>query len=90
MAKNGYAGLILHVDLTSRRWETRPTSDFAALFPGGRALALKLYWDEVPVSAAAGDPANRLIIALGPMAGVDACHGTEGDDETVCRITRRG
>ena len=76
MAINGYAGLILQVDLTSRRWETRPTSDLAVLFPGGRALALKLYWDEVPASAAADDPANRLIIALGPMAGVHSIGGS--------------
>ncbi len=46
----GYAGKILRVDLSSRKITTVPTSEYAERFLGGRGIAAKIYWDEVPGS----------------------------------------
>jgi len=72
MTSYGFAGSILRVDLSTGRTSTQPTADYAGRFLGGRGLAAKIYWDEIPPSAGALDPENLLILALGPMAGVPA------------------
>ncbi len=69
MAEYGWVGKILMVDLTSRVVTTEPTSKYVPKFIGGRALAAKLYWDEVPPDCGALDPENRLIFATGPASG---------------------
>jgi aldehyde:ferredoxin oxidoreductase len=69
-ALSGYAGTILKVDLSSRRITRMPTSDYADLFLGGRGIAAKVYWDEVPPQIAASDPESRLIFMTGPLCGV--------------------
>jgi aldehyde:ferredoxin oxidoreductase len=66
----GYAGKILKVDLSSGSITHMPTSDYAELFLGGRGIAAKIYWDEVPPKIAASDPENRLIFMTGPLCGV--------------------
>lgn len=68
--RNGYARKILKVDLSSGRFTTVPTSDYADLFLGGRGIAAKIYWDEVPPKANALDPENRLIFMTGPLCGI--------------------
>jgi aldehyde:ferredoxin oxidoreductase len=65
----GWVGKILFVDLTSGTIEIRSTTDYVPKFMGGRALAAKLYWDEVPPDCGALDPENRLIFASGPAGG---------------------
>ncbi|MFC1870482.1 aldehyde ferredoxin oxidoreductase N-terminal domain-containing protein [Chloroflexota bacterium] len=65
----GWVGKILKVDLTSGAIKTVPTSNYVPKFIGGRALAAKLYWDEVPPDCGAFDPENRLIFASGPASG---------------------
>ncbi len=70
MTHNGYAGAILRVNLSSGAVTTSPTAEYADRFLGGRGLAAKIYWEEVPPETGALDPENRLIVALGPMAGV--------------------
>lgn len=64
----GYSGKILKVDLSSRRSEAVPTSDYAD-FIGGRGIAVKVHWDEVPASTRAFDPENRLVFITGPLTG---------------------
>jgi len=66
----GYAGKILKVDLSSGSIIHMPTSDYADLFLGGRGIAAKIYWDEVPPKIDASDPENRLIFMTGPLCGV--------------------
>jgi len=66
----GYAGKILKVDLSSGKTATVPTSDYADLFIGGRGIAAKIYWDEVPPKSKALDPENRLILMTAPLCGV--------------------
>ena len=65
----GWVGKILVVDLSSGDISTLPTSDYVPQFIGGRALAAKLYWDEVPPDCGALDPENSLIFATGPAGG---------------------
>jgi aldehyde:ferredoxin oxidoreductase len=67
METYGCAGKTLRVDLSSRRTNELPTSDYADRFVGGRGIASKLYWDNVPPDAGALDPENALILATGPL-----------------------
>jgi aldehyde:ferredoxin oxidoreductase len=65
----GYAGQILKVNLSSREVKVTPTSHYTD-FLGGRGLAARIYWDDVPPDTGAFDPANALIFASGPLCGV--------------------
>jgi len=67
---NGYTGKILRVDLPSGSTSHMLTADYADLFLGGRGIAAKIYWDEVPPSVNAFDPENKLIFMTGPVCGV--------------------
>jgi len=53
-----------------------PTSNYTDRFVGGRGIAAKIYWDEVPPEIDAFDPENRLIIMTGPMAGYSGVAGS--------------
>jgi aldehyde:ferredoxin oxidoreductase len=70
MTTFGYAGTILRVDLSSRNTTELPTTDYGDGFLGGRGIAAKIYWDEVPPAVGALDPENRLVFATGPLAGL--------------------
>jgi aldehyde:ferredoxin oxidoreductase len=65
-----YAGKILSVDLSSGKIDTIETSHYAEKFIGGRGTATALHWDLTPADAGALDPENRLIISMGPLAGM--------------------
>ena len=72
----GYAGKILRVDLSSGSTAELSTLDYANKFLGGRGIAAKLYWDEVPPQAGAFDEENGLIFATGPLAGIPVLGGS--------------
>jgi aldehyde:ferredoxin oxidoreductase len=72
----GYAGRMLRVDLTAASTAEVSTSDYAGRFLGGRGIAAKIYWDEVSPEAQAFDEGNRLIFALGPLAGIPLLGGS--------------
>ena len=65
-----YAGNILRVNLSNGNVDKFPTEDYTPLFLGGRGLAAKIYWDEVPPGIDAFDPENRLLFVTGPITGV--------------------
>jgi len=65
-----YAGNILRVNLSTGHVDKVSTEDYAPLFLGGRGIAAKIYWDEVPPGIDAFDPENRLLFVTGPIAGV--------------------
>jgi len=67
--KGGYAGNILDVDLTARTITTRPTLPYVADYLGGRALAARIAWEQMPAGVDAFDPAALVIIATGPLTG---------------------
>ena len=50
----GYAGKVLRVDLSSGCVDALPATDYSD-FVGGRGIAAKLYWDEVPPETSAFD-----------------------------------
>ncbi len=76
MATLGYAGKILRVDLSSGSTAELSTLDYADKFLGGRGIAAKIYWDEVPPQAGAFDEENGLIFATGPLAGIPVLGGS--------------
>ena len=71
-----YAGEILRVDLSTGASERIDTEQYAERFLGGRGLAAAIYWKEVAPDTGALEPDNRLILALGPLAGVPAVGGS--------------
>ncbi|HEY87039.1 MAG TPA: hypothetical protein G4O06_03280 [Dehalococcoidia bacterium] len=80
-AEFGYAGKILKVDLSSASMSDIPTSDYADRFIGGRGIAAKIYWDEVPPGTKAFDPENRLMFMIGPLSGYP---GIAGSISQIC------
>ena len=82
MATFGYTGEILTLDLSSGSTAEISTLDYAGSFLGGRGIAAKIYWDEVPPAANAFDAENRLVFVTGPLAGVPGLNG--GSRWQVC------
>ncbi len=68
----GYAGKILRIDLSSRNITRIPTSRYSDKFLGGRGIAARIYWEEVPPEVKALNPENRLLIFNGPLAGFNS------------------
>lgn len=66
----------MRVDLSSGRTAEMPTLDYSERFLGGKGLATKIYWDEVPPGVSAFDPENRLIVATGPLCGIPVIGGS--------------
>lgn len=65
----GWVGKILRVNLTTGKTSTIPTSSYAPKFIGGRAMAAKIYWDEVSPTCGAFDPENKIIFMTGVAGG---------------------
>ena len=72
----GYAGRILRVNLTTGDIQKVPTEPYAEEYIGGRGIALKIHWDEVPAEIDAFDPENRLVFMTGPVCGVPGLAGS--------------
>ncbi len=81
MTHFGYAGKILRVNLSSGQITETPTSGYADRFLGGRGIAAKIYWDEVPPEVDAFHEENRLIIATGPLCTIPVIGGSRW---TIC------
>ena len=69
MSEFGYAGEILKINLPRGDTSILYTSDYADRFLGGRGIAAKVYWDEVPMESGAFNEDNCLICMTGPLAG---------------------
>jgi len=66
---HGWMGSILCVDLTSGQINHRQTLAYTGDYIGGRALAARVAWDDIPPGIDAYDPANRITVATGPLTG---------------------
>ncbi len=77
----GYAGQILFLDLSTGSVRKIPTENYSPLFLGGRGIAAKIYWDEVPPDISPFDPENSLIFITGPIT---AATGFCGSRWQVC------
>jgi len=66
----GYAGRILHVDLTSGKIWTEPLKEeLARKYIGGIGLGMRLYLDYSKPGVDPFSPENPLIVATGPLSG---------------------
>ncbi len=66
----GYTGCYLRVDLSSATIRKIPLPlEWAEMYLGGNGIGTKILWDEVPPEVGALSPANKLIIAPGPLSG---------------------
>lgn len=95
----GYTGDILMVDLSTRNINKLATAEYAEAWVGGRGIAARIYWDEVPPHIGAFDPENSLIFITGPLAGVAGLAGSRWqvcgrspatDPETFCHSNLGG
>jgi len=73
---SGYAGNILRVNLSTGEISKVPTEIYADKFLGGRGIASRIYWEEVPHEIDAFDPDNRLIFVTGPVCCVPGFAGS--------------
>jgi aldehyde:ferredoxin oxidoreductase len=69
----GWTGKILRVNLSNKTHLVETfNEDFAEKWLGGRGFALKILWDELEAGIDPLGPENKLIIALGPISGINA------------------
>ena len=65
----GWKGKLLDIDLGSGKVDVKDTIALSREYIGGRALAARIAWDEIPPAADAYDPENCVIITTGPLTG---------------------
>jgi aldehyde:ferredoxin oxidoreductase len=67
----GWAGTVLHVDLTDRKITKVSTTEYEPKkFIGGVGLNTKIFWDMGCPKIGALDPGNPLMISVGPLTGL--------------------
>ena len=71
-SRYGWCGKILKVDLSSEVITEIDTQPYADRFIGGRGIATRLYWENVPASTKAFDSENHLIFMTGPITATGA------------------
>jgi len=70
---NGWTGNWLRINLTTGIVKKESfTEEFAQTWIGGRGFALKILWDELKPGIDALGPENKLVVAVGPIAGIPA------------------
>jgi len=66
----GYAGKILHIDLTKKKSRTKNLKeDFCTKYVGGNGFAIRLLYDNTKPLIDPLGPENTLVFAVGPFAG---------------------
>ena len=66
----GYAGRILHIDLTTGKTYTEPLNeDYAKKYIGGIGLGMRLWLDHSKPGVDPFSPENPLILTTGPISG---------------------
>ena len=66
----GYAGRVLHVDLSSGKTHVEPLNeDYAKKYIGGIGLGIRMWLDYSKAGVDPLSPDNPLILAIGPIAG---------------------
>ncbi len=74
----GYAGTFLRINLSTGQIDKESLDmELAAKFIGGRGLASYILTQEVDPNVDALDPANKLIVATGPLSGSRAPTGVD-------------
>jgi len=66
-------GRLLRINLTTGKISVNEIDrDILVKFIGGRGLAVKILWDELPAGVDPLSPYNKLVIAGGPLSGIPA------------------
>lgn len=66
----GYAGRVLHVDLSSGKTHIEPLNeDYAKKYIGGIGLGIRMWLDHSKAGVDPFSPENPLILVTGPIAG---------------------
>lgn len=68
----GWSGQILRVDLSKKESSIENVDRYTKLFIGGRGINVKVVYDEVDPKIAPFDPANRILLGPGVLAGTPA------------------
>ena len=68
----GWTGRILRVDLSSGQITEQETLRYVPDYIGGRGIAVRIGWDEIPPGVGALDPDNVLMFFTGPLTGTTA------------------
>lgn len=69
----GWTGNILRINLTKKTHKKESFSEeFAKTWIGGRGFAAKILYDELKPGIDPLGPENKLVVALGPIAGIPA------------------
>jgi aldehyde:ferredoxin oxidoreductase len=83
----GYAGEILRVGLTRRTIEREETARYLPEGIGGRGIAARIAWNEIPPGCGAFDPPSPLMVITGPLTGTMAPFSGR---TTVCGLSPQG
>jgi len=65
-------GKILRVNLSNSKTSTFSSEPYFEHYLGGRGIASRIYWEEVPPEVKPFDPENKLIFVNGPLVGSGA------------------
>ena len=86
----GYLGRLLRVNLSDKSVKTEAIDPRRfELLLGGRGVAAKYYFDEIPASTEALGPANKLFFFTGPLTGLPLPSTTKFQLATRSPETRR-
>jgi aldehyde:ferredoxin oxidoreductase len=67
---HGYSGKILRINLTTQEVNKEPLDEkFARKYVGGQGFGAKILYSEVPEGLDSFEPGNKIIFAVGPLAG---------------------
>jgi aldehyde:ferredoxin oxidoreductase len=68
--KGGYVGKLLRVNLSDKTYRVEPLDEaLLKKFLGGRGIATKIYFEEIPPQIRPLDEKNKLIFITGPLTG---------------------
>ena len=66
----GYTGTLLRINLTTKKFRNEKiTDDLVEQYLGGEGFSAKILWDELEPCIEPLSPANKIVFALGPLAG---------------------
>jgi len=72
MSSGGFAGTVLHIDLTRREARKEPLDpSLAEKFIGGLGLTVKLAYDKIKPGTEPLSPENPIVLGAGPLVGTN-------------------
>lgn len=84
----GYMGKVLMVDLKTRKTREYPWSDTEReLYLGGKIMAAKILYDNIPAGIEPLSPENMLVITTGPLSGTGAPSSSRFNISTISPLT---